>query len=189
MEALPGRLIAAFDESRRQLRRDLHQGAQQRLVQTVITLKLARAALGDEDGPAVALVDEALAHAQRATADLRAVVRGLLPVTVERDGLHAGVAALVAELDLPVAVDVTTPRLSPGLEITAFLVVAEALEHAHATRARVLARVADDVLQVEVSHDGPESADVGPALRDRVEASGGRLTIEGTVIRAFLPVF
>ncbi|WP_051221469.1 sensor histidine kinase [Conexibacter woesei] len=190
--ALGRRLVAASDAQGRRLQRRLHDGAQQRLVQTVITLKLARAALGEQDGPAVTLVDEALTHAQRGLAELRAVVHAIMPSALGREGLRAGVDSLAAELGVAVDIDIAVPRLDDrSLETTAYLVVAEALAGA-VTRVRVRARVADGVLEVEVrGGDGGRHLLAGPglaALRDRLTANGGRLAVDGTVVRAWLPV-
>jgi signal transduction histidine kinase len=110
LAASRARVVATADETRRRIERDLHDGAQQRLVHTVITLKLARRALGDEGGPAVELVEEALDHAERATAELRDLAHGILPAALSR-GLSAGIDTLVSRVRLPVSVDVAAERL------------------------------------------------------------------------------
>jgi signal transduction histidine kinase len=201
LAASRARLVTTADEARRRLQRDLHDGAQQRLVHTTITLKLARQAL-EHDGPALELVDEALQHAERATDELRDLSHGILPSALSRGGLRAGVDALVARVQLPVSVDVTAERLSPALEATAYFIVAEALtnivKHAHAGSAQVKAVVDGGALRLEVRDDGIGGAaadgDSGLlGLHDRATALGGELSVEsphggGTVIAVTLPV-
>ncbi len=201
LRASRARVIATADDARRRLQRDVHDGAQQRLVQTVMTLKLARRALG-ADSPAAALVEEALLHAERATDELRDILRGILPASLTRGGLRAGVNSLVDFLPLPVCVDVTAERLPTRLETTAYFVVAEALtnvvKHAEATRADVRVNVEHGALLIRVSDDGRGGADARAGsgltgLADRVEAGEGTLEIdsqagEGTVVVARLPL-
>jgi signal transduction histidine kinase len=202
-ELAPGaRALAAADDTRRRLARDLHDGAQQRLVHTVVTLKLARQTLGDLGGPAVELVDEALEHAERATAELRDLAHGILPAPLSRGGLRAGVETLVSRVRLPLSVDVTAERLPPALEATAYFIVAEALtnavKHARARSAKISAVVDRGALQIEVRDDGIGGARAGGSsgllgLHDRAAALGGELSVEsphgrGTVVAAMLPV-
>ena len=145
--------------------RDLHDGAQQRLVHTIMTLKLAQRALRKEDGEAEALVGEALEHAQQGNAELRELAHGILPAVLTRGGLHAGVDAFVARLDLPVDVDVPADRFPAEIEASAYFIVAEALtnvvKHAHASRAEVRASVEDG-----------HAAGRGSRRRDRRRRSG-----------------
>jgi signal transduction histidine kinase len=202
LAASRARVVGTADETRRRLQRDLHDGAQQRLVHTVIALKLARKALGEQRGPAVELVDEALEHAQRATEQLRDLAHGILPAALSRGGLRAGIDTLVSRVRLPLSVDVTAERLPPTLEATAYFIVAEALtnviKHAHADSAQVKAFVDGGELHLEVRDDGVGgvgsnggSGLVG--LQDRAAALNGELHIEsppgrGTVLTATLPV-
>jgi signal transduction histidine kinase len=197
------RVLAAADQERRRVVRDLHDGAQQRLVHTVITLKLARRALrqGDEAN-GEALVSEALDHAEHATHELRELAHGILPAPLTRGGLRAGVESLVSRASLPVEIDVSVERLDPSVEATAYFVVSEALtnatKHAKATQAAVTARVEAGALRVEVRDDGVGGAHINGSsgligLEDRVAALEGRLMIEsppgaGTVVRATLPL-
>jgi signal transduction histidine kinase len=202
LTASRARIVAAADESRRGIERDLHDGAQQRLVHAVIVLKLAQRALARADANAGELVAEALRHAEEANAELRELAHGILPAALTRGGLRAGVEALAARVSLPVSVDVSVDRLPPGVEATAYFVVSEALtnavKHARAAGAEVTARVADGELQVEVCDNGVGGArgdhttGLG-GLEDRVSALGGRLVLEsppgqGTRVRAQLPV-
>jgi signal transduction histidine kinase len=196
------RVVASADEARRRIQRDLHDGAQQRLVHTVISLKLARRELGDSTGPGPGLVDEALSHAESATAGLRDLVHGILPAGLSRGGLRPAIEALAVDAPGPVSVDVTAQRLPPALEATAYFIVAEALtnvaKHANATRAEVTARVDCDILELEVRDDGVGGAQVGgsyglPGLKDRAAAAGGELRVDsspgrGTSIVARLPL-
>jgi signal transduction histidine kinase len=201
LTASRARVLSAGDEARRRVVRDLHDGAQQRLVHTIVTLKLARQALADGDGNAAALLDDALDQAKQGNDELRELAHGILPSVLSRGGIAAGVDALVARLDLLVETEVTAPRLPPEIEASAYFVVAEALtnvvKHSGATSARVAASVADDKLRLEVADDGKGGADAEGhgllGLGDRVEALGGRLTVEsppggGTFVRAELPL-
>jgi PAS domain S-box-containing protein len=201
LTASRARVLAAGDEARRRVVRDLHDGAQQRLVHTVVTLKLAKQALpGDLDG-GLALVGEALGTAERATEELRELAHGILPSMLTLGGLRAGIAAFVSRLALPVEAGVAADRLPPGIEASAYFIVAEALtnvvKHARANRATVRAVVEDEVLELEVTDDGvggvnPEGHGL-LGIADRVDALGGRLRIAsadggGTVVTASLPL-
>jgi signal transduction histidine kinase len=196
------RVVVAGDETRRRIERDLHDGAQQRLIHAVITLKLARRALGDTDGQAAELLDEALEHAERANEELRELAHGILPAILTRGGLGGALEALVSRIDLPVSVDVPARRLPPALEATAYFIAAEALtnvvKHAGATSAGVKAVVDGNALHLEIRDDGVGGAQVEGSsgllgLQDRAAAVNGRLDVEsppggGTLVGATLPV-
>ena len=202
LTASRARLLAEGDEARRRVVRDLHDGAQQRLVHTIITLKLANLAVRDKEADRVeALVGEALEHVQQGNAELRELAHGLLPAVLSRGGLRDGVHAVAARLDLAVDVDVPAQRFPAEIERSAYFIVAESLtnivKHAHARRADVKAFVHEGMLHVEVRDDGVGGADpyghglIG--LRDRATALGGRLNIEtlgagGTLVAAVLPM-
>jgi signal transduction histidine kinase len=202
LTASRARAVAAGDEARRRIQRDLHDGAQQRLVSTVIALKLARQALADATGPAVDLVDEALAHAEGATGELRELAHGILPAALTHGGLRAGIDTLVSRVHLPVSVEVTAERLPAALEATAYFIIAEALtnavRHAHASSAQIAAVVDDGVLRLRVRDDGiggvrSDATSGLLGLRDRAAALNGELHVEsppgqGTVIAAVLPI-
>jgi signal transduction histidine kinase len=203
LNASRARVMSTADDTRRRVQRDVHDGAQQRLVQTIINLKLATAALGAGDATAAGeFLAESLQHAEQANADLRDLVRGILPAALSRGGLRAGVESLVGDLRLPVAVEVSTPRLPPDIETTAYFVIAEALtnvvKHAGASRARVVAVIEGDHLAITVADDGAGGADATrgsglTGLYDRVEAGDGTLCItsppgQGTTVQAALPV-
>jgi signal transduction histidine kinase len=195
------RLLTAADDARRRVVRDLHDGAQQRFVHTIITLKLAQRAFerGDED--ARALVDQALDHAEEAITEVRELAHGILPSALVQGGLAAGVSALASRVRVPVAVAVPGERFAPEIEASAYFVVAEALtnvaKHSNARHADVRAWLEDGLLRVDVRDDGVGGARTDGSglvgLDDRVAALGGQLQIEsppggGTRIAATLPL-
>ena len=195
------RVLTAADEARRQVERDLHDGAQQRLVHSIITLKLARRALDQGDESGRPLVGEALEQAEQANAELRQLAHGILPAALSRGGLPAAVDSLVSRLRVPVEVAVSVERLPREIEASAYFVIAEALtnvvKHSHARRARVRAWLEDGVLRVDVTDDGVGGARADGSgllgLDDRVSTLGGHLRVEsppggGTRITASLPV-
>jgi PAS domain S-box-containing protein len=201
LAASRARIAAAADEERRRVVRDLHDGAQQRLVHTIITLKLADRALQSSQEPGPELVAKALEHAERANVELRELAHGILPAVLTRGGLRAGVEALASRMPLPVEVAVSVDRLPAAVEATAYFVVAEALtniaKHARATTATVRAQVAAATLELRVRDDGvggarPEGSGL-LGLADRLAALDGQLRIEspadrGTLIAADLPL-
>ena len=203
LAASRARLIAAADDERRRVVRDLHDGAQQRLVHTVITLKLARRALehGNGDGEGERLLGQALDEAQRANVELRELAHGILPAVLTRGGLRAGVDALASRMPVPVEVAVSVGRLPSAIEATAYFVVAEALtnvaKHARAGRAVVAADVDDATLTVTVRDDGVGGARKDGSgllgIADRLAALDGRLRVEsppdgGTLVIADIPL-
>jgi signal transduction histidine kinase len=195
------RIVAATDEERRRLVRDLHDGAQQRLVHTILTLKQARRALQNEEEDLPAFLTEALDQAEQATAELRELAHGILPAVLTHGGLRAGVDVLASRTPVPVENDVSVDRLPAAIEATAYFVVAEALtnvaKHAHAGRATVAARVENGTFRVQVRDDGVGGARPDGngllGMADRLEALGGQLRIEspaagGTLIAADFPL-
>jgi len=201
LTASRARVVAASDATRRQIERDLHDGAQQRLVHTVITLKLARRAFRTDDAAARTLVAEALEQAEHATVELRELVQGILPPVLTRSGLHAAVKSLATRMPVPVEVDVTDRRLPIAVEATAYFVVAEALtnvaKHSGASRATVTAHIDNSTLALQVRDDGvggarPEgSGFVG--LADRLAVLDGELRVDsptdgGTIVIAVIPL-
>jgi signal transduction histidine kinase len=195
------RIVAATDQERRRVVRDLHDGAQQRLVHTIVTLKLACGALEQDQEAVPALVHEALDNAERANVELRELAHGILPVALTRGGLRAGVDALASQAAVPVEIDVSVGRLPTAVEATAYFTVAEALtnvaKHARASRAEVMARIEDGTLAVAVRDDGvggarPEGSGL-VGLADRLAALGGRLRVDsppggGTFVGAAIPL-
>jgi signal transduction histidine kinase len=158
LAASRARIVATADEERRRVARDLHDGAQQRLVSTIVTLKLARNTLDSDQHDTAVLVDEALRHAETATEELRELVHGILPTVLTRGGLNAAVRALASRMSIPVEIDVAVERLGSEVEATAYFVVAEALtnvsKHSGARHAAVSAQLDGHSLQVAVRDDG-----------------------------------
>ena len=201
LAASRARIVAATDEERRRVVRDLHDGAQQRLVHTIITLKLARRALENRQDDAPALLTEALDHAERATDELRELAHGILPEVLTRGGLRAGVDTLASRMTVPVEIDVSVGRLAAAVEATAYFLVSEALtnvaKHARAGHAEVTVRIEDGTLVVEVRDDGiggarPDGSGL-LGLADRLAALDGQLRVEsptdgGTLISATIPI-
>ena len=152
------RLVAAADDARRRIGRDLHDGAQQRLVQTILALKAAQQGLRDDAADVDALLAAALDTAERAMSELRELAHGILPSVLTHGGLRAGVRALASRLDVPVDVDVGSERLPQEVEASVYFIVAEALtnvvKHAHASRATVRAAVEDGLVALEVRDNG-----------------------------------
>jgi GAF domain-containing protein len=201
LTASRARLLTEADEARRRVVRDLHDGAQQRLVHTIITLKLAQRALQASDEKVAPLISEALERAQQGNAELRELAHGILPSVLTQGGLRGGVNTIVSRLELPVEVKIPADRFPAEIEASAYFVAAEALtnvvKHANAGRAEVVASVEGGMLRVEIRDDGVGGADreghglVG--LHDRVTALGGWLEVEspasgGTVLTAALPL-
>jgi signal transduction histidine kinase len=201
LAASRARIVEAADDERRRVVRDLHDGAQQRLVHTILTLKLARRAFEDEDGEAESLVCEALQHAEEGNAELRELAHGILPAVLTNGGLRAAFDTLVTRLDVPVRVEVPDERLPADIEATAYFVGAEALtnvvKHSRAGQAQVTASVDDGTLRLEIRDDGLGGADPNGnglvGMHDRVTALGGRLNIDspsghGTRVAVMVPL-
>jgi signal transduction histidine kinase len=201
LAASRARIVAAADDERRRVVRDLHDGAQQRLVHAIITLKLAHRAADQSPAPESDLVTQALDHAERAMVELRELAHGILPAALTHGGLRAAVEGLASRSLVPVRVDVSIDRLAAPVEATAYFVVAEALtnviKHARATSATVRARVEDGRLRIEVRDDGIGGARPGGGgvvgLADRLAVLDGRLRINspaggGTLVAADIPL-
>jgi signal transduction histidine kinase len=201
LAASRARIVAATDEERRRVVRDLHDGAQQRLVHTIITLKLAHRALRPDQERGSELVTEALKQAQRANVELRELAHGILPAVLTGGGLRAAVEAMASRMPVPVEVAVSVDRLPASVEATAYFVVAEALtnvaKHACATTATVRAHVESDTLQLQVRDDGVGGARADGSglvgLADRLAVLAGRLRVEGpmdggTLVTADIPL-
>jgi signal transduction histidine kinase len=196
-----GKGLDAAEFERRQIERNLHDGAQQRLVALAMGLGMAKEKLEADPEAARQLVEEAHEHAKQAIVELRDLARGISPAVLTDRGLDAALSALAAQSPVPVDVSCRLgERLPAPVESTSYFVVAEALanvaKHSGATRASVAVRQEGDQLIVEIQDDGIGGADSNghglAGLATRVEAIGGRLTIESaeggpTVIRAELP--
>ncbi len=179
--------VDSADAERRRIERDLHDGAQQRLVALAMDLGSARERLESDPEGGKALVAEAHEEAKAALKEIRDLVRGIHPVILEDRGLDAALSAVVARSPVPVELRVDLPARPPEpVESAAYFVVSEALaniaRHAHATRAHVGIARTGDTLIVEVRDDGVGGADPrrGTGLRglsDRVVALGGTLDV------------
>jgi signal transduction histidine kinase len=186
-----GRIVAATDQARRRIERDLHDGAQQRLVHTVVALKLAQQALGGADGEAAELVSDALENLERGIDEIRELAHGIHPRILSSGGLGPALKAITDRSPIAVRLDLRTDaRLGERVEVTAYYVVSEALtnvaKHANASSVEVAVDVIDGDLRLSISDDGVGGADptrgsglVG--LKDRIEAVGGALTIQSRV--------
>ncbi len=203
VRASRARLVAAGDEERRRLERDLHDGAQQRLVSVVLLLRLADRRYGAELPTEVrALIGGAVDELQTAITELRELARGIRPAILTEAGLAAAVRSLAARIPMEVGLSVgTVPRLDAAVEATAYFVTSEALtnalKHAQTDRVDVRIAVAGAELRVEVTDRGAGGADVEggtglAGLRDRVQALGGELGVrsgpDGTTVCAVIPL-
>ncbi len=198
------RIVENSATVRREVARDLHDGAQQRLVTMLISLQIAREELEIDPAEARRLLDDAVGHAHAAIDELRELAAGLHPPVLAHRGLVVAVEELAARAVLPVAVTGSLSRRLPeAVEINAYFFVSEALtntvKHANAARAAVAIEADDVVLSVEVRDDGIGGAGVDGAgsglagLADRVRALGGRMDVtsppgRGTTVRAEIPV-
>jgi signal transduction histidine kinase len=197
------RIVAAGDAERRRIERDLHDGAQQRLVALTLALRLARTRLGDDADPLVRLsLDQASGEAKAALAELRELARGIHPQILTEAGLHAAIESLAARAPVAVSVDMDPDaRFAPAVEAVAYFVVSESLaniaKHADAGDVHIRAEWDDGFLVVEIADDGRGGADPGAGtglrgLLDRVSAVDGTLDVVsphggGTRIVARIP--
>jgi signal transduction histidine kinase len=198
------RLVGTADQTRRAIERDLHDGAQQRLVSLAVTLQYAQRLIGRgevEEGGAV--LQEALDGLSAGMAELTQLAAGIHPGVLRRDGLAAALEDLVGRSALAVELDVgVAERIDEAVEVAAYFMVSEALtntlKHAGgAAHARVVVRRHEGELRVIVADDGRGGADLreGSGLRglsDRVQALGGTFLVEspdgaGTILTALLP--
>jgi signal transduction histidine kinase len=203
LTASRARVVAAADQTRQRIERDLHDGAQQRLVSLALALRAAQAAvppgLGDLRGE-LAHVSEGLVSVMD---DLREMARGIHPGILSEGGLAPALKMLARRSAVPVQINVhADPRLPERVEIAAYYVVSEALtnaaKHAHASVVQVSAETAGQVLHLHVRDDGTGGADPARGsgligLKDRVEALAGTITVDspagaGTSLHAELPL-
>jgi signal transduction histidine kinase len=196
------RIVQAADDERRRLERDLHDGAQQRLVALALNLKFASRSFDEDPAAAHKLIDDAIEDLTEATAELRELARGIHPAILTERGLEAAVDALASRASVPVEVR-SMPRepLTASIESTAYFVVAEALtnvaRYSEASHAQIGIERHNGTLVVDVRDDGVGGADParGSGLRglaDRVAAVDGRLVVTseagaGTLVHAELP--
>jgi signal transduction histidine kinase len=202
VRASRARIVEAGDRERRRVERDLHDGAQQRLVSLSLELQVARRALGEDGDPAVRQsLDRAAAEALAALAELRDLAVGIYPLILTESGLGEAVESLADRASVDVSVDIGPERYAPVVEGAAYFVISEALanvtKYARATRAAVRVRGLGDHVSIEVDDDGVGGADprAGSGLRglaDRLAALNGTITIVspiggGTRIAAQIP--
>jgi signal transduction histidine kinase len=202
LAASRARLVEAADEARRQIERDLHDGAQQRLVVTALELSRLDRQLDRDPQAARAMLTRAREQLASGLSELRDLARGIHPTVLTERGLEAALAALAQRAPLPVELCVAVPdRLDPTIEAAAYFLVSEALtniaKHAQADRVTVDIAATDGTLEVTIADDGAGGADPanGSGLRglvDRVTAIGGRLDVsspsgQGTRLSARLP--
>jgi signal transduction histidine kinase len=203
LAASRARVVAAGDGERRRLERDLHDGAQQRLVALAIGLRIIDRLVDTDPQAAHEALTRASEELSATLAELRELARGLHPAVLSDHGLEPAVRSLMQRAPLPVELTFEAAERPPDpVEVAAYYVIAESLtnvaKYARATVARVEVRALGDRLLIEVADDGVGGADVGKGsgllgLEDRVAALGGRLHIEsvpgaGTTVRADLPV-
>jgi PAS domain S-box-containing protein len=203
LAASRARIVTAGDVERRRLERNLHDGAQQRLVTLSLSLRLALARLDADPTAARAALADACDELALALDELRELARGLHPAVLTDRGLRAAVEVLAGRVPVPVEImDVPDERLPEPIEAGAYYLIAEALtnvtKYAQASSVRVRVAAADGSVLVEVWDDGVGGADPagGSGLRglaDRVEALGGSLEVasrpaEGTSLRAEIPL-
>ena len=201
LRASRARLVEAADDERRRLERNLHDGAQSRLVALALNLRLARMR-ETEGSDTAALLDASIDELGQSLRELRDLARGIHPAVLSERGLEPAVRALAARAPVPVeVVGRTAGRLPAAVETAAYFVISEGLtnvsKYAHAARATVRVERVDGRLVVEVSDDGVGGADAGDGsglrgLSDRVAALSGTLEVssppgQGTRLRAQLP--
>lgn len=203
VRASRARLVAAGDEERRRLERDLHDGAQQRLVSVVLLVRMAGRRYGGSLPPEVrALLSGTVDELQTAITELRELARGIRPAILTEAGLVAAVRSLADRVPMAVALSVgEVPRLDSAVEATAYFVTSEALtnalKHARTESVDVRIEVEGTELRVSVTDRGVGGADVDggtglAGLRDRVQALGGELDVAsgvgGTTVSAVIPL-
>jgi signal transduction histidine kinase len=192
LRASRARIVETGDAARRRLERDLHDGAQQRLLALSYDLRLARAgAEADQDSGAASILAGTTAEVQEALRELRELAHGIYPAILTEAGLGPALDALADRAPLPVQIDgLADDRYPAPVETAAYLVVSDAIDDAArrgATRAAVSAVRADGRLLVEVKDDGSDRESSMVHLVDRVGALGGSLAVEPKTIRAEIP--
>jgi signal transduction histidine kinase len=207
LTASRARIVAAADQTRRRIERDLHDGAQQRLVSLALRLRLVQLSLPPDAGELGGELDSLVGHATSALDELRELARGIHPVALVEGGLHAALEILALRSAVPVELNVAVKgRLPEQVETAAYYTISEALtnvaKHAAASivhvRVDIVERDAADLLHVEVRDDGRGGAALAKGtgllgLQDRVEALGGRILLHsppgaGTTLCAELPL-
>ena len=203
LTASRARIVATADATRRQIERDLHDSAQQRLVSLTLRLRAARATVPPDLGELATELDSIGAGLNGALDEVGEIARGVHPAALAKGGLRAALRALARRSPIPVHLDLRAKgRLPEHTEVSAYYVVAEALtnavRHAHASAVSVEVEAVGEVLRVVVRDDGAGGAGFTAGtglvgLKDRVEALGGRILLDsprgaGTSLRVELPL-
>jgi signal transduction histidine kinase len=202
LTASRARVVTAADDARRRLERDLHDGAQQRLVSLALKARMTEVSLPADQGAIKEQLVEIVKGLDDVSDELRAISRGIHPAILSKGGLGPALRSLACGSAVPVKLDVDIEgRLPDRVEVAAYYVVAEALtntaRHAHAAEVKVSAKAADGQLDLTISDDGAGGADPANGsgligLVDRVQAVGGHLSVSspagaGTSLAATIP--
>ena len=181
------RIVAAADDARRRLERDIHDGAQQRLVSLGLKLRLTEESVPPERDDLKSMLSEAVSGLTDVFQELQEISRGIHPATLSTGGLRAAFKTLARRSPVPVNLDITIEqRLPESVEVAAYYVVAEALtnaaKHARASEVKVQARVTDKSLDLLIADDGIGGADSGKGsgligLKDRIAVLGGKMCV------------
>lgn len=204
VQASRQRIVAAQDEERRKIERDLHDGAQQRLLRLSMAIQVAESSIPPVADPALRTsLEVAAEELKEALQELRQLASGIYPAVLTQRGLGAAIRSLAETAPVPVVVDeLIEDRFVPEVEAAGYFVVSEALtniaKHARASVAEVRTRIAGDALEIEVVDDGeggasPDRGSGLSGLTDRVQALGGELSItsapaRGTRLAATIPL-
>jgi len=202
LEASRQRIVAAGDDARRKLERNLHDGAQQRLVSISLSLRLAQGQLEKNPAAAQEVLEASREELARALEELRELARGIHPAVLTDRGLEAALESLAARAPLPVEIEGPLVSLPAAVEAAAYYVVSEALanvtKYAQASSVKVTVEQANGCALIEVADDGVGGADPGRGsglrgLADRVASLNGKLAIDsppgaGTRVRAEIPL-
>jgi signal transduction histidine kinase len=203
LTASRARIVAAADDARRRLERDLHDGAQQRLVSLGLQLRLAESAVPSELQPLKEKLSDIVSGFTAAAEDLQELSRGIHPAILSEGGLGPALKTLGRRCPVPVDFDLAVKRRLPDpVEVAAYYVVAEALtnaaKYAQASEVKVCAEVMDAALYLSIQDDGIGGADSHKGsgligLKDRVEALGGNLQVasptgRGTSLHVTIPL-
>jgi signal transduction histidine kinase len=196
------RIVAAADDARRRLERDIHDGAQQRLISLGLKLRLAEESVPPECDDLKGVVSEAVSGLTDVFQELQEISRGIHPAILATGGLAAGFKTLARRSTVPVNLDLAIERRLPdSVEVAAYYAVAEALtnaaKHAQASEVKVRAQATDESVNVLISDDGIGGADSSRGsgligLKDRIEVLGGRMHVSspaggGTAIDIQIP--
>jgi signal transduction histidine kinase len=197
------RIVAAADDGRRRLERDLHDGAQQRLVALGLQLRLTEASVPADLQPLGEQLGDIASGLTAVTVDLQEISRGIHPAILSKGGIGPALKALARRSAVPVTLELAIDRRLPdSVEVGAYYVVSEALtnatKHSRATHVSVRGQATDDILSLSISDDGIGGADFGKGsgligLKDRIEALGGRMRMVspaggGTSLDATIPL-